>query len=228
MSPKFPIPPQWVRFSAPLPSPDLDAEILEFTERARRMWPEGHLDTSEWYGIYVDLVAFSLRSFRHSPSVIQLTKMPSEFGAWSNPMIHRLLTWRRTEETISQDALIQETCRLGALLYLVPVWRFLGVSPVSSKVLRRNLKVIITDDAMELSHLWVAKLWSLYMGGVEALDSEDEEWYTTKIVEVLASQGIRKWEKGFEIIEGILWFECLFVGLHDRLSSKVDTLMSSL
>ncbi|KAK9489184.1 hypothetical protein V1508DRAFT_428769 [Lipomyces doorenjongii] len=226
LKPKFPLPRQWVRFSTPLLSSDSDPEALEYTARVRRMWSQGGLDGSEWHSMYRDLVSFSLRSFKGHPSVSQLAKMPSDFGAWSNPMIHRLLSWRPAEGSVSRDTLVQETCRLGALLYLVPVWRFFGVSPVYSRVLRKQLKIVITNHDVDWSHVWVAKLWSLYMSSVEALDSADEDWYTNAIVEVLVDHGIKDWNKGREQIKDMLWFDCLFVGRDDRLATKVRTILS--
>jgi hypothetical protein len=129
MKPTFPMPQQWVRFTTPPSSLDLSPEVSEYTERAFQMWSSACLDVPEWLSAYTDLVAFALCSFKRNPSMRQLADMPSEFGAWSNPMIHRLLSWHPTEGTVSQNTIVQETCRLGALLYLVPVWRCLGVSP---------------------------------------------------------------------------------------------------
>ncbi|KAK9233995.1 hypothetical protein V1525DRAFT_391892 [Lipomyces kononenkoae] len=223
---KVSLPRQWVRFATPPLSSDSDPEVLEYTERVRRMWSEGGLSGSEWHSVYTDLVSFSLRSFKGHPSVRQLANMPSDFGAWSNPMIHRLLSWRPAEETLSRDTIVEETCRLGALLYLVPVWRFFGVSPVISRVLRKQLKFVITSHDVDWSYVWVAKLWSLYMGGLEALDSADEDWYTETIVEALADHGINDWNKGREQIKDMLWFDCLFVSRDDRLATKVRTILS--
>jgi hypothetical protein len=176
--------------------------------------------------VYADIAAFSFRSFKDYKCTNELAEISSDIGSWSNPLIHRLLGWRPAEVTVSRDTIIQETCRLGALLYLVPVWRLFGVSPVFSRVHRQKMKAVIADHEVNWSHAWVTKLWSLYMGGVEALDSADEDWYVGEIVDTLVNHEIKDWETGLERVKDILWFDCLFVDGNDRLGAKVGAMLS--
>jgi hypothetical protein len=63
------------------------------------------------------------------------------------------------------------------------------------------------------------------MGGVEALDSLDEDWYIKTIIGVLTDHGIRDWDTGLKRIKDTLWFDCLFVSSDDRLARKVRAVL---
>ncbi|KAK9318743.1 hypothetical protein V1517DRAFT_342400 [Lipomyces orientalis] len=207
LKPKFPLPRQWVRFSTPLLSSDSDPEVLEYTER--RVQGPRFLFSSELQGASErkptsqDAQRLWCVVKPHDPSPLELA----------------------THRGIGVPGY---SCRrnlpAGCPSLSCPRVAFLW--SVYSRILRKQLKIVITNHDVDWSHVWVAKLWSLYMSSVEALDSADEDWYTNAIVEVLVDHGIKDWNKGREQIKDMLWFDCLFVGRDDRLATKVRTILS--
>lgn len=223
--PTFSLPRQWLRYATPLQQPELESTCRGYLNHLDRIWADGGLGGSEWHKLYVDLVLFSIQSFQEAAEIKTVDSMAADFGAWSNPMIHRLLSWRPAYGIATRESTILETCRLGALLYLVPAWRFFGVAPVISRNLVRNLKAVLINYDANWSSVWLLKLWSLYMGGVEAQDLEEADWYVTHIVETLVENGVRHWHEAIRHIRKIMWFECLFVGRDDVLAKKVSAML---
>jgi hypothetical protein len=209
----------------PQASPELDPACTNHIAHLNRIWTEAGLCNSDWHSLYADLVSFSIHSFQGVTIKETVAVMPAVFGAWSNIMIYRLLNWRPYDGTAARELVIAETCRLGALLYLVPAWRFFGVSPVISRVLRRNLKAILRQHDVEWSCAWTFKLWSLYMGGVEAQDLEEEDWFVGQIVATLKDNGVIHWHEAIRHIQDIMWFECLFMGRDALLVDKVGAML---
>lgn len=94
-----------------------------------------------------------------------------------------------------------------------------------SRVLRCRLRTILAQHDILWSRAWTFKLWSLYMGGVEAQDSDEVDWFVRQIVATLIGNGVRRWHEAIVHIEDIMWFECLFLGRDDLLVQRVDTLL---
>lgn len=65
------------------------------------------------------------RAFNEQQLMLAITS-----GSWMEPTIYRLLAIRPLNHGDGREIVIEEVCRLGTLLFLAPLWRNFGQSPV--------------------------------------------------------------------------------------------------
>jgi hypothetical protein len=211
---------QWLEFS--LPSLPYDALLNSRT--LRRIWTQEMPGQPDWLRIYESLVLFSMDSF--PAPVGSATLEHPHTGAWSNPIVYRLLTFRPLQQFgVSNQSLIQEACRLCSLLYLAPVWRMFGVHPVRPETLVQKLQDLLGTHEIKWSRLWKLQLWALYVGAMEAQLMGDVAWFVKEIACVLHEHGINSWDRGLACIQEVLWVERIFGGKDSNLSREIDGLL---
>lgn len=225
--PVFPLPWQW---SCPNNAKEVQLgqdQAFECQDLRRNLDFElGDDRDPEWLNIFEDISRLSHKIFNLSPMFPTSTmdKVSAERGLWTISIIHRLLSYRPLQNALSIKAThIQEACRLGALLYMVPVWRFFGVAPVASSTLLTNLHKQFRDSDGAWGHLWTLKLWILYLAAAESLDGNEvlESWFVNQLARLCLSNGISDWRVAMALIKTILWFDCLFWKVQDRLDEKM-------
>lgn len=229
VAPIFPLPRQWYRKAQ---GPHLSEDATMSMISLRAAWTAdsvvGH--ETEWLDIFEEMQAFSHDSFEKSESTTAaVPHFAGEIGAWTNSVIHKLLTFRPVSLPLSPQAFtVLEACRLAGLLYMIPVWRFFGVGPVASATLQASLHRIlredVRDDARTWGQLWKLQLWVLYVGAMESLGGPSESWFLGQIVSFSAMNGITSWSEGMAAVEGVLWFACVFGDRHWILQEKMDVL----
>jgi hypothetical protein len=225
--PAFPLPKQW-HSHCTMPSPTPAA--LNHITRARQIWCQALLlpDVPEPPKLYEAVVAFSFHSFLGVEAPKCPSESPLDYGAWTNPLIHKLLTWRPAKLQDSPKTRLQEMMRIGILLYLCPVWRFFGVSPVDGTTFVSKLRDLLTTGnvgQLGLDKFWMFHLWVLYVGGVEAQCSCNGSWYYEQIFRIMRKNSLLSWHEGLDIIKNVLWFSCLFEGRDGVLRAEVDKLL---
>lgn len=226
--PTLPFPRQWHRSVNTIHRlEDAGASMADL----RATWaahPTLHQET-EWLEIFNEMKTFSHDSFEGSVSTTAIVQhFAGEVGAWTNSTIHKLLTFRPVSPPLSfQTARILEACRLGGLLYMVPLWRYFGVAPVSSVALQTSLHSLLKDfdDDVTWGQLWMLCLWVLYVGAVEALEGPFEDWFLDQMVSVCMANGIVKWDEGMAVVKRVLWFPCIFGQRHVALQYKMRYLL---
>lgn len=223
--PLFPIPRQWHRNAAEFPVSQNEAILWK---KVRRAWASEFPVVPQWLDLFEDMSRFSHSSFRASslPSTpTSLDHTLSENGAWTNSIIHKLLSFRpcASQELGSIVASrIQESCRLGCLLYMIPVWRLFGVAPVISGTLLANLHNILQENNKSWGQLWMVELWVLYMAAVEALDGPFEAYFIDRLASLCLANGIISWDRAMVIVKEALWFACLFNGRDRQLRERIN------
>lgn len=226
--PAFKLPRQWHRGAETV---HINQDVAVLLTSLRRLWSlELPGDQGlEWLGLFESMSLFSHTSFE--AFVVRDSQRPgngsAEKGLWTNFVIHRLLSYRPMQQSPHvKDSHIQEACRLGSLLYMVPVWRLFGVRPITSATLLANLHDVLQDsnnlDAW--GRLWTLRLWVLYMGAVEALgmDARLEVWFLDQVASVCLCNGINSWSDGVALVREVLWFACLFEDRSSQLEEKMS------
>lgn len=209
--PIFPIPKQWNRSVEILQISDRSVALLDSLQHA---WASVFMGTDwEWFFIFEDMIRFSYEDFATSSESVSPAMSTSSVGsgAWTNSIIHRLLSFRPRENVLSSRSFqTQEACRLGSLLFMVPVWRFFGVGPLAPGTLLTNLRHIIEVSNAEWGQMSILRLWILYVGTVEALGGPLEAWFLEHLVGMCMASGIKSWGEGIKAVKNVLWFSCLF------------------
>jgi hypothetical protein len=176
----------------------------------------------EWIRIYDSLNFHSSESFSMAPPGATLTR--PQTGAWTNPIIHQLLSFRPCQQYgLSNQSHIQEACRLGSLIYMALVWRAFGVSPFRSDILVRKLRGFLETQEIEWLRLWKLQLWILCMGAIESESVDDKRWSANWMAVLLQKHEIRSWSQGLECVREILWVERLFRGRDQELGKIIDS-----
>ncbi|KAJ4391686.1 hypothetical protein N0V93_005306 [Gnomoniopsis smithogilvyi] len=180
---------------------------------------------TRWLDIFEEINALSHQSFESPIPIAGRIQLDHgrETGAWSLLMIHGLLRLRLDPQILLPKYFrIQEACRLGTLLYMVRVWRYFGVAPVTSEAILAKLQAILYNDDGDWGRLWTFYLWILYMGAIEAQDGPLETWFLDRIASVSMLYGIEKWEESMAIVRKILWYACIFDANHATFQERIE------
>ncbi|OAL42862.1 hypothetical protein IQ07DRAFT_667113 [Pyrenochaeta sp. DS3sAY3a] len=130
-------------------------------------------------------------------------------NTWMEPMLHRLLSLRpmHPNTTPSRASLIEEVCRLGALLFLAPIWRSFGIHPVRSKRIRQNLLALLNGHLVEWGKLRVLLLWALAHATREADEEGERAEFAVRLAMVMRKMGLAGLEDLINEARGVLWTE---------------------
>jgi hypothetical protein len=210
------MPQQWLSYStcSSYVLPVADPQLWLQLDRHRLVWTSNLPRQSEWTTLYEDLAVSTAYSFATAPSNEPRQHPSALAGFWTVPLIYKLLKWRPLEESEAEDekAAMQEALRLGALLYMVPVWRFYGVHPVRSAILLSKLKTLITRTNIDWSIMWNFQLWVLYMGALEAQNPADLKWFGGEMAKVMHEHNVDTGLSGRETLRGISLPDEVFAG----------------
>jgi hypothetical protein len=100
----------------------------------------------DFVSIFDDIV--QLISLERAFNIEQLVLAISS-GSWMEPTLYRLLVIRPLLQGDTPALVMEEVCRLGTLLFLSPLWRLLGRSPVRTTAIYRNLLLVPTTNRAE-------------------------------------------------------------------------------
>lgn len=148
-------------------------------------------------------------------------------GGWTQNIIHRLLSYRPLTEAAGNEYLspnAQEACRLGALLYIAPIWRKFGAAPVVTTVLVRKLLAQMLVAPMDWGDLGLLRAWVLAVGALEA-EAENAHLFRSFIkllAQHLMERHVLSWEQIFPSLETVVWMKESLLGAEERLSDALD------
>lgn len=216
MEPACPLPSQWMRYTEAPPLSEGARDRLNHLFPPRTSTSAGY---SQWMMLFRDLLSFSESTFSRD----SMMDSSSEFGAWTNPMIHRLLSWRPNRGNPTPEQAALEACRIAALLLLSRVWRFFGVRPVISDFLIDKLVLVLKVCEGDWGVLEQFQTWVLCLCSMEVRGKSAAIWAVEQMHVALDQAG--EPAKGvLECLKEILWYECLFTTSLDdtRLDSRYD------
>lgn len=215
LPPCYPSPQQWEKFTVlPLPSTNARTHLDYVT----RIWNDSsQMQYSEWLNAYEIVTIFSLSAFgptQHQNPDLDICSRDKS-GAWVNPVVHTFLSRRQPVNMASIGSLMQEACRLGMLLYLNHVRRFLGIMPSYTGIVAGMLKVHLTENYSYLmgdwiGEAWILQIWVLYMAGFGLQGEPDEAWFFRALGISLKRHRISEWKDVLRLLKSVLWFEEVF------------------
>ncbi|CAI6303832.1 unnamed protein product [Periconia digitata] len=172
----------------------------------------------EWITIFDDIAQLiSLdRAFRDRDLQRAATS-----GSWMEPMIFRLLAFRPLTRGTEREDVIEEVCRLGAMLFLAPIWRWLGATPVWTSCISQNLLMVLSNNMVEWGDLKCLLLWTLYFAALEAQEAREKSQFTFMLAVLMNGSYMEDWSELMEIVKGVLWVEQVFANSDDSIRDDV-------
>lgn len=187
-------------------------------DRVSRIWNQSsQIQHSEWLNAYEIVAIFSFSTFglpQHQDPALSICSRDG-CGAWVNPVVHMFLSWRPPADLVCTGSLLQEACRLGMLLYLNHVRRFLGIVPSYTGIVAGRLKDHIMANYEYLmgdwiGEAWILQIWVIYMAGFGLQGEPDEAWFFCALRTLLKRHGLSDWSDILQLLKSVLWFEKVF------------------
>lgn len=142
-------------------------------------------------------------------------------GSWMEPALYRLLAIRPLLQGNNPEYVMEEVCRLGTLLFLSPLWRLLGMSPVWTAAISRNLSLVLTENRAEWKELKPLLVWVLYSAAIETKDLAERSQYVSMLAIVMMGMQLQQWDEIMQAVQSVLWVEKVFAGSDELIRDEV-------
>jgi len=145
------------------------------------------------------------------------------------PLLSKFLSIRHSIIESNPTFAKEESCRIGALLYLAGVRQRFGVNLAASNIYIPKLKHAITAQGVpnmeESNHLL---LWILVTGGVQSLLHEDHHWFVSTAADLMVRLNLGSYSAVMAIVRRVLWVDGILDVECDEFYSEVSSeLLSS-
>ncbi|ORY19314.1 hypothetical protein BCR34DRAFT_472425 [Clohesyomyces aquaticus] len=201
--PKIPLPKKWQNDSRSPPGSPRPFNTIS------HLWKQQLPMEMSWISIFDDIA--HLISLDRAFTPVQF-EAAFTVGSWVEPTLVRLLVLRPLEGSKTRIKIIEEVCRLGTLLFLGRVWRWMGASPVRTLAFVSNLLRILNDRTymVEWRELKPLLLWTLYCAATEATDMVERHQLLFMLAMLMKGMELTTWEKLMEVVRGVLWAKQVF------------------
>jgi hypothetical protein len=146
-------------------------------------------------------------------------------GCWMEPTMVRLLAIRPLDSGSDPENVMEEVCRLGTMLFLAPIWRWLGASPVWTCTLTRNLHFILHSHMIEWGELKPLLMWSVYFAALETCDAQERSQFAFFLAVLMSRQKIREWDELVQVVKGVLWVDRVFASSDKHIRGEVLSIL---
>lgn len=128
---------------------------------------------------------------------------------WMEAILHRLLSLRplQIDSIPPPEAIIEEVCRIGTLLFLAPLWCMFGVHPVRTAALRHNLLAILHSYFTVWGELRVVLVWVLMHAAREVETELERGEFVMRLAMVASKLRKQSWETLLEVVKSVMWIE---------------------
>jgi hypothetical protein len=146
-------------------------------------------------------------------------------GCWMEPTMVRLLAIRPLDSGSDPGNVLEEVSRLGTLLFLAPIWRWLGARPVWTFTLTRNLLSVLHSHMIEWGELKPLLVWSVYFAALETRDAQERSHFTFILAVLMGGMKIREWDELVQVVKGVLWVDRVFASSDDGIRDDVMNIL---
>jgi hypothetical protein len=179
---------------------------------------------TDWITIFDDIVFLTSLDCIFEERQLKLATMS---GSWIEPIVFRLLDIRPLHRGIARENVIEEACRLGTLLFLAPVWRALGNSPVWTAVISRKLQIILSQHTTEWNELNPLLVWILYSAAVETADLTERSHFVVMLAMLMNSLQIQDWSGLLQVVKSVLWVDTVSARGDDLIQDEAMQIVGS-
>ncbi|KAL6704519.1 hypothetical protein ACN47E_008148 [Coniothyrium glycines] len=210
--PLVPMPQKWETHSRSPPNSPRPISTMSL------LWKQLLPMQIDWISVFDDtaqLISLD-QAFNEKQLVLAITS-----GSWMEPTIYRLLEIRPLHHSTDREHLIEEVCRLGTLLFLAPLWRIMGQSPVRTTAITRNLLLLLTKNMIEWNELKPLLLWVVYMAAIETQDLGERSQLVFMLAVLMSGMQLLEWQDIMKLIKSVLWVDKVYGGTDDLIRDEV-------
>ncbi|KAF2685216.1 hypothetical protein K458DRAFT_388110 [Lentithecium fluviatile CBS 122367] len=146
-------------------------------------------------------------------------------GCWMEPTMVRLLAMRPLLRGNKRGNIIEEVCRLGSMLFLAPIWRWLGARPVWTYNISRNLLSILHSHMIEWGELKPLLAWAVYFAAIETRDYQERSQFVFILAVLMNGLQIQEWDEFMQIVKSVLWVERVFASSYEGVRAEVLSIL---
>lgn len=213
--PSAPLPRNWEAHSKPLPGAPRPHNFMSL------LWKQQMPTQLDWVTVFDDVV--QLISLDHAFNSTQL-ELAATSGSWIEPTIYRLLAIRPLKLGRDRGHVLEEVCRLGTLLFLAPIWRVLGQSPVWTATISQNLLLVLSNYRTEWDDLKPLLVWALFFAAVETSDPGERCQFVSMLAIVMSGMQIHNWDNLLSVVKSVLWVDGVSAGSDELIRNEVMTI----
>jgi len=149
---------------------------------------------------------------------------------WIDPIVHSILGQGPDTQPSDGPSVVQETARIGLILFLFKLRRVCGQLGVSTIFFVKKLRTLASTLAWKT--LWNRSepllLWVIFVGMLESFGTEDEGWYVETTAMAAHWMGIKSWNDTLETVKQFPWIDGLFDDACDRFNKRFLDIMLNL
>lgn len=150
-----------------------------------------------------------------------------------------LLSFQSAGLSTSQNAVLEEICCIGALVYLKTVYDFhlwlqiwgLPAGAAMDEAMVQKLKSYLGTIEKDTAEARALFLWVLFLGGVAVSGTRDRGWFVARLAKAIMEFQICGWEDAKSTLTGVLWVDRIHEtpcgDLWDEAMVTVDVLFGS-
>jgi hypothetical protein len=142
-------------------------------------------------------------------------------GSWMEPTVFRLLLIRPLQQGNDKEHIMEEVGRLGMLLFLSPIWRFMGSSPVWTFAFTRNLLSVLNAHLLDWNDLRPLLFWAVYFAAIETPVMVERDSFIYMLAVLMRGSHFTDWEELMRVVKSVLWVEKVFANTEDLIREEV-------
>lgn len=140
------------------------------------------------------------------------------------PVLHHLLSTRHEITQENSAVLGEESCRLGAILYLGAIRLKFGLTLTADVYVRKLKDCILLKGEASWDETPEILIWLLVLGGIQSTFMEEEHaWFIAALASHAASAGYMSWEDLMSLVREVLWIDKAFEGECVALQGEITT-----
>jgi hypothetical protein len=123
------------------------------------------------------------------------------------PLMSQLLSIRYDTSGSDPTFERQESCRIGALLYLAGIRGRFGVNLTTGVYIPKLKDAIIAQGSSSLEITDPILLWVLFIGCVQSIRHAEHRWFVSATADLIMGLQWSMWEDLMASVRGVLWIE---------------------
>ena len=124
------------------------------------------------------------------------------------PLLSKFLSVRHDTSESNPVVAREESCRIGALLYLAGVRQRFGVNLAASNTYIPKLKyAIVAQGVLNIEEPNYLLLWLLVIGGIQSLLHEDHHWFVSTAANLIMLLQCGSWAEVMSIVRRVSWLD---------------------